>query len=94
MRTMYMSVRGREKKYYIIRGITMELSEAIIHALNGDAVLFVGSGFSVGATKSSGEQFLTAKPLAHKLLSMCGYRDDELVDDLGQAAQIYVANHT
>lgn len=72
----------------------MDISEAIIHALNGDAVLFLGSGFSVGANKTSGEPFLTAKPLAHQLLSMCGYSEDEMVDDLGQAAQLYIAIHS
>ena len=27
----------------------MEIREAIIHALDGDAILFIGSGFSLGA---------------------------------------------
>ena len=65
----------------------MELSEAIRHILDGNAVLFVGSGFSAGAVKEDGNEFSTAKPLAHLLLSECGYGAD--TDDLGQASELY-----
>ena len=65
----------------------MELKEAIRHILDGNAVLFAGSGFSSGAVKDDGNTFSTATPLVHKLLEECGY-DDE-ADDLGLASEIY-----
>lgn len=68
----------------------MELQESIIHALDGNAVLFLGSGFSIGATKEDGSLFKTAKPLAHKLLKECGIPKEDLVDDLGQASEVFV----
>ncbi|MBQ6226508.1 MAG: SIR2 family protein [Bacteroidaceae bacterium] len=68
----------------------MELQESIIHALDGNAVLFLGSGFSIGATKEDGTEFKTAAPLAHKLLAECGLSKDEYVDDLGQASEVFV----
>ena len=66
----------------------MELSEAIRHILDGAAVLFAGSGLSVGAKKEDGGTFAAAKPLAHQLLAACGY--DPETDDLGQASEIYM----
>lgn len=69
----------------------MELQEAIIHAIDGNAVLFLGSGFSVGATKEDGTEFNTAAPLAHRLLNECGLPKEELVDDLGQASEVFVS---
>lgn len=69
----------------------MDLDKAIEYALNGQAVLFLGSGFSMGATKKDGSAFRTATPLAHLLMKECGYGEDELEDELGDASQIYVA---
>jgi len=69
----------------------MELQESIIHALDGNAVLFLGSGFSIGATKEDGTAFATAAPLAHKLLAECGLPKEEHVDDLGQASEVFVS---
>lgn len=65
----------------------MELSEAIRHILDGNAVLFAGSGFSVGAIKEDGNEFPAATPLAHQLLAACGYGNE--TDDLGQASEIF-----
>ena len=67
----------------------MELREAIIHALNGNAILFLGSGFSIGATKENNGLFQTAGSLAHKLLKECGFKDDELIEDIGSASMVY-----
>ena len=67
----------------------MELEQAISYALDGKAVLFLGSGFSLGATKADGKGFNVAWPLAHKLLKECGIPDDELIDDLGKASEIF-----
>lgn len=68
----------------------MELQESIIHALDENAVLFLGSGFSIGATKEDGSIFKTATPLAHRLLGECGLSKDEFVDDLGLASEVYL----
>lgn len=43
----------------------MNLEQAISYALDGKAVLFLGSGFSIGATKPNKSEFTIAKPLAH-----------------------------
>lgn len=40
----------------------MEIREAIIHALDGDAILFIGSGFSLGATN---EKMINLRPRLH-----------------------------
>lgn len=67
----------------------MDINEAIRSIIDGEAILFTGSGFSVDARKSNGEQLCTAKTLAHKLLKECGFEESEFVDDLGQASDIY-----
>lgn len=67
----------------------MEINEAIRSIIDGEAILFTGAGFSVGAEKSNGEQLCTAKTLAHKLLEECGFDKKDFIDDLGQAADIY-----
>ena len=67
----------------------MTLNEAINIILDGEAVLFVGSGFSIGASKEDNTEFKTAIPLAHELLRQCGYDESEYIDDLGQASEIY-----
>ena len=68
----------------------MEIQESIMHALDGNAILFLGSGFSIGAIKEDGTVFKTAAPLAHKLLAECNLPKDEFVDDLGQASEVFV----
>ena len=67
----------------------MDIQEAIRNIIDGEAILFTGSGFSAEAEKANGEKLCTASTLAHKLLSECGFSEDEYVDDLGQAAEIY-----
>ena len=67
----------------------MELQEAIRCIIDGEALLFTGSGFSAGARKANGDYLCTAKTLAHKLLDECGFEKDDYVDDLGQASEIY-----
>lgn len=68
----------------------MDLKKAIEYALNGQAILFIGSGFSMGATKKDNSEFRTATPLAHLLMKECGYEEKDLVDELGDASQIFV----
>lgn len=67
----------------------MELQQAINYALDGNALLFIGSGFSIGAKKASGEEFASAGPLAKRLCAECGIPDEEQTSDLGQASEIF-----
>ncbi len=67
----------------------MTIDEAINIILDGEAVLFIGSGFSVGAKNEDNTEFKTAKSLAHELLRQCGYDEADYIDDLGQASEIY-----
>ena len=67
----------------------MEIREAIIHALDGDAILFIGSGFSLGAINEGDKKFETATPLAHKLLTECDFEEKDFTNDLGIASRIY-----
>lgn len=67
----------------------MELREAITHMLDGEAILFIGSGFSIGAKNVNNDEFRTAKPLAHELLKECDFNEMDFTDDLGLASQIY-----
>lgn len=68
----------------------MDLEQAIAHAIYGEAVLFIGSGFSADATKESGEHFNQASNLAHLLMKDCGYSEEDFLDDLGDASQLYL----
>jgi hypothetical protein len=54
----------------------MEIEEAINHALDGDAVLFTGAGFSIGALNLKGEPFKTSRQFAAFLSKTCGSGDD------------------
>lgn len=67
----------------------MDIKEAIRIIIDGEAILFTGSGFSADAVKSDGDKLCTASTLAHQLLAECGFSKDEYVDDLGQASEIY-----
>lgn len=67
----------------------MEIREAIIHALDGDAILFIGSGFSLGAINEGNKKIETATPLAHKLLAECDFEEKDFTNDLGIASRIY-----
>ncbi|MCQ2181794.1 MAG: SIR2 family protein [Bacteroidales bacterium] len=67
----------------------MELEQAINYALDGNALLFLGSGFSTGAVKASGDNFASAGPLAKKLCAECGIPEEEQISDLGQASEIF-----
>lgn len=67
----------------------MDIQEAIRNILNGEAILFTGSGFSAEAKKADGKRLCTASLLAHQLLAECGFPKEDYVDDLGQASEIY-----
>lgn len=59
----------------------MKLEKSIEYALSGDAILFLGSGASVGAINQNDEPLPIGKELAHRIYSDC--------DDLTQAADFY-----
>lgn len=66
----------------------MKLEEAIKHAINGHALLFIGSGFSVGAKPIKGDTFLTGRQLAKYFYNECGITNPP-DDDLNYATQRY-----
>lgn len=68
----------------------MDFSDAIRHILAGEAVLFLGTGFSRGATDLRGKELLTPSQLADSLYSMSGIPKDEWDGDLGQASDLYL----
>ncbi len=49
----------------------MEIQEAIQHVLDGEALLFLGSGFSLGATNLRNEKFLSGHSLAEHFAKLC-----------------------
>lgn len=59
----------------------MKLEKAIEYALSGNAILFLGSGASVGATNQNNEKFPIGKELANRLYFG--------IDDLNQAADFF-----
>lgn len=65
----------------------MNLDTAIKHALDGDALLFLGSGFSAGAIPVGAEKFLTGRELAIELSKLCDLEPP--TDELNFAAQRY-----
>ncbi len=59
----------------------MELQTAIEYALMGEAILFLGSGASVGATNQNNQPFPIGRELADRLYQGCS--------DLSQAAELF-----
>lgn len=53
----------------------MELTEAIRYAMDGEAILFLGSGFSIGATNKKGDNLLTASELSKKMCRDLGIEE-------------------
>lgn len=66
----------------------MKLNEAIQHAIDGNAVLFVGSGFSFGATSLSGDTPLSGRALAKYLYKQVEVEAED--SDLSIASQLYI----
>ena len=65
----------------------MDYKSAIMSALDGRCLLFLGAGFSRGARTISGEEILHAKGLANKL---CELVNVECIDDLKYAADDFI----
>ena len=68
----------------------MDIHQAIIHALDGEAVLFLGSGFSVGAIKADTHTLNGAGTLAYDLQKECGIPETEMTTELGQASEVFL----
>ncbi len=60
----------------------MKLQEAIISALSGDSILFLGSGASVGAINYNDVELVTGTRLANRIYNGC--------DDLQQAVDFFI----
>ncbi|TFW08733.1 hypothetical protein E4K72_07505 [Oxalobacteraceae bacterium OM1] len=69
----------------------MDISEAIQHALDGNAILFVGSGFSFGAKNAKGTLPLSGRSIAKHLYELAGVEAED--DNLELASQMYVDAH-
>src|SRR5258706_372680 len=66
---------------------SVKLDDAIRHALDGNAVLFVGAGYSTLATNRMGKHLPTGAQLARTFLDDIGI-DDAL--DLTLASELYI----
>ena len=65
----------------------MELEEAIKHAIDGNAILFLGAGFSLGATNKNNKNFLTAGDISKKICQEIGIEE---TDDLTISSDRYI----
>ena len=65
----------------------MDLSLAIEHAIDGNAILFLGSGSSIGALNLRNEPFMTGSQFAKHLAKLADIEEDALLED---AAEEYV----
>ncbi len=68
----------------------MDLREAIEYAIDGDAILFVGSGFSRSSLNVEGNHLFTGSQLSKFLGDACGLSDEA---DLNDVADLYVTQH-
>ncbi|MDK0804016.1 SIR2 family protein [Clostridium perfringens] len=66
----------------------MDINEAIIHILNGDAILFAGAGFSYGAQNINGEKFLLGNELSEKMIKDADLDEDDL--NLEYISELYI----
>lgn len=60
---------------------SMEMNEAVAHALDGSAVLFIGAGFSRGAVNIRGTGFRTGAELSSYFAKEAGLPDGIALDD-------------
>lgn len=76
----------------------MTTEEAALYAREGDAVLFVGSGFSVGAKNMADEDFPVGNKLCERLIKdgkidLTGESEEDL-RDLGYVSELYLETNT
>lgn len=69
----------------------MDLTEAIKHAIDGNAVLFTGSGFSYGSQNLEKKSPMNGRDFAKFLFSECAVNDAD--DNLALASQLYVQKY-
>ena len=69
----------------------MNYNDAIKQAVGGNAVLFIGSGFSVGAVPLKGDKFLTGTQLANYLTETLVPSSDPV--DLSRSAKRYLKKY-
>lgn len=65
----------------------MELSKAIQHALDGEAILFLGAGFSHGGVNLKGTQMKVGSDLSHEICKDLGIEE---TDDLTISSSRYI----
>ena len=68
--------------------MSMTLKKAITLAMDGKAVLFLGSGFSFGAKNCQNRTPWTGKALADHIADLCGFPGEPM--PLEMAAQEYI----
>jgi hypothetical protein len=71
------------------RKLYMNLEEALEHAAIGDGVLFLGAGFSAGATNTQDQPFKIGTALARYLADRSGLPGETPLED---AAEIFSQN--
>lgn len=69
----------------------MLLEEAVKHAIDGNAMLFLGAGFSCEATNLKEEMMLEARNISKELCNIMGLKEN---DDLGIVSEIYCHKHS
>lgn len=62
----------------------MDITEALGYAADGGSVLFVGAGFSLGATNARGSSFITGPKLARFLADRCALPDETPLEDAAE----------
>jgi hypothetical protein len=60
------------------------LRQAICHALDGEAILFLGAGAAKDATTDKGDSLPAGQELADYLAAKCGLQKGYLLDTTGQ----------
>jgi hypothetical protein len=66
----------------------MNLSDALEQAASGESILFLGAGFSLGATNVKGQAFEAGGGLAKLLAARCGLPEKSPLED---AAEIFAS---
>ncbi len=70
------------------RGGFMEFERALEHLLDGDAILFIGAGFSSGAKNLRGEEIKTGRELAVHFARATELPDSTPLDDASEEFQL------
>jgi len=69
----------------------MDLTQAIEHALSGDALLFLGAGFSIQAINCNNENMSDSKRFSNILCDKMGVKSN---DDLSRVANLYLKKNS